>query len=73
MIETGKAVAIEERLAAMLDVRVEEIRDYLRGNIRAGAGRRTGIRFVRDTQSGRYIRDPEGTDMLPPGYEEPPR
>jgi hypothetical protein len=72
MIETKQAVAIEERLAAMLEVRVEEVRDYLRGNIRAGSGRRTGIRFVRGTQSGSYVRDPEGTDLLPPGYEEPP-
>ena len=72
MIETKQAVEIEEQLATMLGVRVEEIRDYLRGNIRAGTGRRTGIRFVRGSQSGSYIRDPEGTDMLPPGYEEPP-
>ena len=72
MIETKQAVEIEEQLATMLGVRVEEIRDYLRGNIRAGTGRRTGIRFVRGSQSGSYVRDPEGTDLLPPGYEEPP-
>ena len=71
MIETTKAVGIEERLASMLEVSVEELRDYMRGNVRAGSGRRTGIRFVRGSHSGTYVRDPEGTDMLPPGYQEP--
>ena len=72
MIEAKQAGEIEERLAAMLEVSVDDLRDYLRGNLRAGPARRTGIKFVRGTHSGRYVRHPEGTDMLPAGYEEPP-
>lgn len=30
---------------------------------------RTGWRFVRGSHSGTYVRDPEGTDRLPPGYD----
>jgi hypothetical protein len=72
MIEAELALEIEERLAALLDVGVTDVRDYLRGNIRAGGGRRTGIRFVRGTHGGSYIRDPNGTDILPAGFQEPP-
>jgi hypothetical protein len=72
MIKTEQAVEIEERLASMLEITVDDLRDYMRGNIRAGVGRRTGVKFVRGTHSGSYIRDPEGTDMLPPSYQEPP-
>jgi hypothetical protein len=71
MIDAQKAAAIEQRLAGLLDVEVEELRDYLRGNLRAGAARRTGIRFVRGTHSGHYVRDPEGTDVPPAGYSIP--
>ena len=37
------------------------------------APRRTGYRFVRGSTgaSGTYVRDPEGTDQLPPGYTIP--
>jgi peptidoglycan/xylan/chitin deacetylase (PgdA/CDA1 family) len=35
------------------------------------APRVTGYRFVRSTASGRYVRDPAGTDPLPIGYEAP--
>ncbi len=62
---------IEERLADLLQVEVGDVRDYVAGNIRAGGARRTGYRFVRGTQSGRYVRDPDGTDVLPPGYQIP--
>ena len=71
MLEADQAAKIEDRLAALLDVRVDQIRDYLRGNIRAGGGRRTGLRFVRGTHGGTYVRDREGADILPAGYEEP--
>jgi hypothetical protein len=71
MIEAEEASVIEQRLAGLLDVKPDEVRDYFRGNIRAGAGRRTGFRFVRGTHGGRYVRDPEGMDIIPPGWEEP--
>lgn len=31
----------------------------------------TGYKFIRGTHSGKYVRDPEGYDRLPPGYEPP--
>jgi hypothetical protein len=71
MIEADVAARIEQRLAALLDVEVDTLRDYLNGNVRAGGARRTGIRFVRGTQSGTYVRDPDGTDLLPAGYSLP--
>jgi hypothetical protein len=63
MISGERARAIEERLADLLDVEIVELRDYLRGNIRESADRRTGFRFIRGTHGGQYVRDPEGTDI----------
>jgi hypothetical protein len=63
MISGDRAKKIEERLADLLDVEIGEIRDYLRGNIKEGAARRTGVRFIRGTHGGQYVRDPEGTDV----------
>lgn len=63
MISGDRAKKIEERLADLLDVEVAEVRDYLRGNIKESAARRTGIRFIRGTHGGQYVRDPEGTDV----------
>ena len=71
MIEAEKAAHIEERLAELLDVETDDVRDYLNGNIRAGGARRTGYRFVRGTHSGSYVRDPQGNDILPAGYSVP--
>jgi hypothetical protein len=71
MIEPERAKDIEERLAELLDVRVEEVRDYVQGNIRAGGKRRTAYRFVRGTHGGTYVRDSEGTDILPAGHQAP--
>jgi hypothetical protein len=71
MIEADQARDIEEKLAALLEVRVDDLRDYLAGNVRAGGSRRTGYRFVRGTHGGRYIGDPEGTDIVPRGYQIP--
>jgi hypothetical protein len=62
MISGERAKKIEEQLAELLDVEIEELRDYLRGNIKESAARRTGFRFIRGTHGGQYIRDPEGTD-----------
>jgi hypothetical protein len=71
MIGAEQAAEIEARLADVLQVRVEVLRDYLDGNIRAGGARRTGFRFVRGTHAGSYARDPNGTDILPAGYQVP--
>jgi hypothetical protein len=70
MIEAEEAHEIEERLASLLDLRADHLRDYLDGNVRAGV-RRTGYRFVRGTHGGTYVRDPEGCDILPAGYSIP--
>lgn len=72
MITSTQATEIEERLATMLEVSVEELRDYVFGNVHSGPGRRTGFRFVRGTHGGSYVRDPDGTDVLPKGWQEPP-
>lgn len=42
---------------------VQQARAFL-----AEHGRPTGIRFVRGVQSGTYVRDPLGFDVLPDGY-----
>ena len=71
MISPNRATHIEEGLANLVNVRSDELRDYLNGNIEAGPGRRTGYKFVRGTHSGHFERDPKGTDILPVGYEAP--
>lgn len=63
VITGDRAKEIEKRLAALLDVEIAELRDYLRGNIKESAARRTGFRFIRGTHGGQYVRDPEGTDV----------
>ena len=67
MISGERALKIEKHLAQLLDVEVDELRDYLAGNIRTSATRRTGVRFVRGTHGGHYVRDHEGTDIRPAG------
>ena len=64
MISGQRAVEIEEQLAELLDVEVDELRDYLAGNIGASSTRRTGFRFVRGTHGGQYVRDREGADIV---------
>jgi hypothetical protein len=71
VLEAEKAAVIEARLADTLGVSVEDVRDYLGGNVRAGAARPTGFKFVRGTHGGSYKRDPTGTDILPRGYTIP--
>lgn len=70
---------LERRLASVLKTKPEEVRDYLYDVIeerlwrgRDRTDRVTGFRFVRGSHSGRYVRDPEGTDVIPPGVEVPP-
>ena len=71
MISGQRAVEIEEQLAELLDVEVDELREYLAGNIGASSTRRTGFRFVRGTHGGQYVRDREGTDIVRPGASVP--
>jgi hypothetical protein len=70
---------IETRLARALRVDPSEVRDYVTEVLedrlwRGGEKRerRTGFRFVRGTHGGTYVRDPDGTDVLPPNVEPPP-
>ncbi len=67
MISGDRALEIEERLAQLLDVEIDELRDFLAGNIRTSSTRRTGFRFLRGTHGGHYVRDREGTDIVPAG------
>ena len=67
MISGDRALKIEKHLAQLLEVEVDELRDYLAGNIRTSSTRRTGFRFVRGTHGGHYVRDREGTDIRPAG------
>ena len=67
MISGERALKIENELARLLDVEVDELSDYLAGNIRTSSTRRTGFRFVRGTHGGHYVRDREGTDIRPAG------
>ena len=71
MISGQRAVEIEDRLARLLDVEGDELRDYFAGNIRASSNRRTGFRFVRGTHGGQYVRDREGTDIVRAGVSGP--
>ncbi len=68
-VNAETACRIEQRLAELAGVSVEELRDWNAGQIKAGSARRTGWRFVRSTQSGSYVRDPDGVDPLPVGYK----
>ena len=65
MISGDRALEIEQRLAQLLDVTVDDLRDYLAGNVRTSGTRRTGFRFIRGTHGGHYVRDREGTDIVP--------
>jgi hypothetical protein len=67
MISGKRVLEIDERLAELLDVEVDELRDYLAGNIGASSTRRTGFRFVRGTHGGQYVRDRDGTDVVRSG------
>ena len=73
------AAAIEQQLAKVLGVEPSAVRNYLYSVIeerlwrgRDITQRRTGFRFVRGSHGGTFVRDPDGTDVLPPGHEPPP-
>jgi hypothetical protein len=71
VISGARASKIEEGLAHLLDVDVEDMRDYVAGNIGESGTRRTGYRFIRGSHGGQYIRDPDGTDVCPAGVSVP--
>jgi predicted transcriptional regulator len=71
VISAERATAIERELASLVGVEPNQLRDYLRGYIKAGRARRTGFRFVRGTHGGDYVHDPQGVDELPGGFQAP--
>ena len=79
VVLSREALEVERALADALGLEPRAVREYVvevieerlwRG--RKLAERRTGFRFARGTHGGRYVRDPEGTDLLPVGAEPPP-
>ena len=67
VITGDRALKIEKKLAELLHVELEELRDFLVDDIRTSSTRRTGFRFVRGTHGSHYVRDGEGTDTRPAG------
>jgi predicted transcriptional regulator len=65
VIDAEKARTIETRLAELLEVPADAVREYVSGDVRAGAARRTGYRFIRGTHGGTYVPDPDGVDIPP--------
>jgi hypothetical protein len=75
-----EARAVERRLAEQLGLDPAAVREYVLEVLedrlwRTGErkDRPTGYRFVHGSHAGTYVRDPEGTDVLPPGVQPPPR
>jgi hypothetical protein len=71
VISAERAATIERELASLVGVEPDQLRDYLRGYIKAGRARRTGFRFVRGTHGGAYVHDPQGVDELPSDSRSP--
>jgi hypothetical protein len=75
MISHDRSLHIEQQLAHLIGVAPDELRDYIRSYIdvrRVDQRRVTGIRLIRGTHGGTYVRDPNGTDPLPAASEYPP-
>jgi len=72
-----ESVDLEQRLAKLLGADPADVRTYLCEVIeerlwgRRPKERKTGFRFVRGTHGGAFVRDPEGNDTPPVGYEVP--
>jgi len=72
-----ESVDLEQRLAKLLGADPADVRSYICEVIeerlwgRSPKGRKTGFRFVRGTHGGAFVRDPEGNDTPPVGYEAP--
>jgi len=71
VISAERAATIERELASLVGVEPDQLRDSLRGYIKAGRARHTGFRFVRGTHGGDYVHDPQGVDELPIGFQAP--
>lgn len=74
-----EAQRVEAALASLLREEPDAVRTYVVEVLeerlwRGGEDRRrtTGFRFVRGSHGGTYVRDPDGTDILPAGAEPPP-
>ncbi len=72
-----ESVDLEQRLAKLLGADPAEVRTYLCEVIeerlwgRSPKERKTGFRFVRGTHGGAFVRDPDGNDTPPVGYQVP--
>lgn len=75
---SSEASEVERRLATAAKLDPLTLREYLfevfeeRLYGRNTGERKTGYRFQRGTHGGTYVRDSEGNDFLPVGYEPPP-
>jgi hypothetical protein len=70
VLSRDSAELIDKKLARLLGLTTEEVRDYLDhqfGPRLVGGQRITGWRFRRGSHSGHYVRDPNGTDVPPDG------
>ena len=67
MTSGDRALKIEKQLARLLDVEVDELRDYLAGNIGRAALVGRGFASSAERHGGHYVRDREGTDICPAG------
>jgi len=66
---------LEGRLADLLRAPRWQIREYfseISARVRHSPQRIIGVRFQRGTHSGCYVRDPQGTDIVPSASEPPP-
>lgn len=71
MLSRDRAEQIDKKLAQVLGITPEELRDYLDHNFgprMVGGQRITGWTLKRGSHGGHYVRDPEGTDIVPDGY-----
>ena len=76
---SDEARAVERRLAEQLGLEPGAVREYVLEVLedrlwRSGErpDRPTGYRFIRGSHSGTWVRDSDGTDVLPPGVQAPP-
>ena len=74
-ITSKRAEEIEERLSE-LGISPADFHDWVMRRVYQAdeKGRRiTHVRLLRGSHGVGYVYDPEGTDELPPGHEQPPR
>lgn len=74
-ITSKKAEDIEARLNE-LGINPADFHDWVMRRIYQAdeqSRRITRVRMLRGSHGVNYVYDPEGTDELPPGHEQPPR